>query len=77
MATVLALGGSTNAFIHLIAMAGRCGVSLTLDDFDQISRRVPVLANIRPGGRYLMNRFRLTCVSSYVAVGSGPAQYTS
>ena len=50
-ATVLALGGSTNALIHLIAMAGRCGVPLTLDDFDVIARRVPVLANIRPGGR--------------------------
>jgi dihydroxy-acid dehydratase len=57
VATVIALGGSTNAVIHLIAMAGRCGVSLTLDDFDVISRRVPVLANIRPGGAYLMEDF--------------------
>jgi dihydroxy-acid dehydratase len=57
VATVLALGGSTNAVIHLIAMAGRCGVPLTLDDFDEISRRVPVLANIRPGGAYLMEDF--------------------
>jgi len=57
VATVLALGGSTNALIRLIAMAGRCGVSLTLDDFDQISRRVPVLANIRPSGAYLMEDF--------------------
>jgi len=56
-ATVLALGGSTNALIHLIAMAGRCGVPLTLDDFDAIARRVPVLANIRPGGAYLMEDF--------------------
>ena len=56
-ATVLALGGSTNALIHLIAMAGRCGVPLTLDDFDAIARRVPVLANIRPGGTYLMEDF--------------------
>jgi dihydroxy-acid dehydratase len=55
--TVLALGGSTNAVIHLIAMAGRCGVPLTLDDFDRIARRVPVLANIRPGGAYLMEDF--------------------
>ena len=37
-ATVLALGGSTNALIHLVAMAGRAGVALTLDDFDEISR---------------------------------------
>jgi dihydroxy-acid dehydratase len=57
VATVIALGGSTNAVIHLIAMAGRCGASLTLDDFDAISRRVPVLANIRPGGAYLMEDF--------------------
>jgi dihydroxy-acid dehydratase len=55
--TVLALGGSTNAVIHLIAMAGRCGVTLTLDDFDRIARTVPVLANIRPGGAYLMEDF--------------------
>jgi len=57
VATVLALGGSTNAVIHLVAMAGRCGVPLSLDDFDEISRRVPVLANIRPGGQYLMEDF--------------------
>ncbi|HEX3920724.1 MAG TPA: dihydroxy-acid dehydratase, partial [Streptosporangiaceae bacterium] len=56
-ATVLALGGSTNALIHLIAMAGRSGVRLTLDDFDAIARRVPVLANVRPGGAYLMEDF--------------------
>ncbi|MBV9382304.1 MAG: dihydroxy-acid dehydratase [Streptosporangiaceae bacterium] len=56
-ATVLALGGSTNALIHLIAMAGRAGVELTLDDFDAISRRVPWLANIKPGGSYLMEDF--------------------
>jgi dihydroxy-acid dehydratase len=57
VATVIALGGSTNAMIHLIAMAGRCGVRLTLDDFDTISRRVPVLANIRPTGEFLMEDF--------------------
>jgi dihydroxyacid dehydratase/phosphogluconate dehydratase len=57
VATVLALGGSTNALIHLIAMAGRAGVGLTLDDFDAISRRVPWLANIKPGGTYLMEDF--------------------
>ncbi|MGA5101608.1 L-arabinonate dehydratase [Streptomyces lavendulocolor] len=55
--TVLGLGGSTNAVIHLIAMAGRSGVPLTLDDFDRIARTVPVLANLRPGGRYLMEDF--------------------
>ncbi|WP_217623818.1 L-arabinonate dehydratase [Streptomyces sp. TRM64462] len=55
--TVLALGGSTNAVIHLTAMAGRSGVELTLDDWDRIARRVPVLANLRPGGQYLMEDF--------------------
>ena len=57
VATTTALGGSTNAHIHLIAMAGRCGVPLSLDDFDAIARRVPVLANIRPSGAYLMEDF--------------------
>ncbi|MGW0775431.1 L-arabinonate dehydratase [Streptomyces sp. NPDC002835] len=56
--TVLGLGGSTNAVIHLIAMAGRAGVPLDLDDFDRIARTVPVLANVRPGGGpYLMEDF--------------------
>ncbi|MEU3609201.1 L-arabinonate dehydratase [Streptomyces sp. NPDC035033] len=57
VAAVLALGGSTNAVIHLIAMAGRSGVGLTLDDFDRIARTVPVLANLRPGGEHLMEDF--------------------
>ncbi|MER5965124.1 L-arabinonate dehydratase [Streptomyces sp. NPDC002057] len=57
VAAVLALGGSTNAVIHLIAMAGRSGVELSLDDFDRIARTVPVLANLRPGGRFLMEDF--------------------
>ena len=55
--TVLALGGSTNAVIHLIALAGRAGIQLTLDDFDTLSARTPVLANIRPTGKYLMEDF--------------------
>jgi dihydroxy-acid dehydratase len=55
--TVLALGGSTNALIHLIAMAGRGGIGLTPADFDALARRVPVLANLRPGGDWLMEDF--------------------
>lgn len=55
--TVMALGGSTNAAIHLIAMAGRNGIALDLDRFDSISRRVPVLADLRPAGSYLMEDF--------------------
>jgi dihydroxy-acid dehydratase len=55
--TVLALGGSTNAVIHLLAMARRAGVPLTLADFETLSRRTPLLANIRPSGTYLMEDF--------------------
>jgi dihydroxy-acid dehydratase len=55
--TVLALGGSTNAIIHLIAMARRLGVELGLDDFEELGRRTPLLANIRPSGAYLMEDF--------------------
>ncbi len=55
--TVLAIGGSTNAIIHLIAMARRAGVALDLDAFDAIARRTPLLANIRPSGQYLMEDF--------------------
>ncbi len=55
--TVLALGGSTNAVIHLIAMARRSGVDLTLDEFDKAAMDVPVLANLRPAGAYLMEDF--------------------
>ena len=54
---VLALGGSTNAIVHLIALARRAGVPLTLDRFDALARRTPVLANIRPSGKYLMEDF--------------------
>jgi dihydroxy-acid dehydratase len=54
---VMALGGSTNAVIHLIALARRSGVPMDLARFDEISRRVPVLANIRPSGKYLMEDF--------------------
>ncbi len=57
MIASMALGGSTNAIIHLIAMAGRIGLKLTLDQFDAISSRTPMLANIRPSGEYLMEDF--------------------
>lgn len=52
---VIALGGSTNATLHLLAMADAVGVPLTLDDFTKIGKRVPVLANLRPSGKYLMS----------------------
>jgi L-arabonate dehydrase len=52
-----AVGGSTNAVIHLLAMAGRVGVSLTLEDWDQLGREVPTLLNLMPSGQYLMEDF--------------------
>ncbi len=57
IAVDMALGGSTNAIVHLVAMARRAGVDLAIDRFDEISERVPVLANIRPSGAYLMEDF--------------------
>jgi len=53
----MAVAGSTNAIIHLVAMAGRAGVELTPDDFDAFSREVPVIANLRPSGDFLMEDF--------------------
>ncbi len=53
----MALGGSTNAIIHLIAMAGRAGAALDLERFDSLSRRTPFIGNIRPSGQYLMEDF--------------------
>jgi dihydroxy-acid dehydratase len=55
--TVLALGGSTNAIVHLIALARRANVALDLDRFDALARRTPVLANVRPSGKFLMEDF--------------------
>ncbi|MFJ6080433.1 IlvD/Edd family dehydratase [Streptomyces sp. NPDC092369] len=49
-----AVGGSTNAVVHLLAIAGRLGVDLTLDDFDRVGSRVPVLVDLQPAGRFLM-----------------------
>ena len=51
---LMALAGSTNAVLHLLALAGRVGVDLRLDRFDDISRRTPVLANVRPSGEHLV-----------------------
>jgi dihydroxy-acid dehydratase len=53
----MAMGGSTNAIIHVVAMARRAGIALDMARFDQISREIPVLANIRPSGKYLMEDF--------------------
>jgi len=51
---VIALGGSTNAVLHLLAMADACGVDLSLDDFTRIGQRVPMLADLKPSGQYAM-----------------------
>jgi len=52
-----AIGGSTNAVIHLLALAGRAGVDLALDEFDTLTREVPLLVNLMPSGKYLMEDF--------------------
>jgi dihydroxy-acid dehydratase len=57
MTAQLAIGGSTNAMIHMIAMSRRAGLPITLGDYDALSNQVPVLANIRPSGKYLMEDF--------------------
>jgi dihydroxy-acid dehydratase len=55
--TILALSGSTNSVVHLVAMARRAGIPLTIDRFDELARRTPVLGNIRPAGQFLMEDF--------------------
>ena len=55
--TATALGGSTNALVHMVAMAGRAGHEITLERFDEIAAMTPTLANIRPSGKYLMEDF--------------------
>ncbi|RAQ97508.1 dihydroxy-acid dehydratase [Thermogemmatispora tikiterensis] len=53
IAGVAASGGSTNAVLHLLALAREAGIALTIDDFDEISRRTPLIASLKPGGRYV------------------------
>jgi L-arabonate dehydrase len=55
--TLAAIGGSTNAVIHLVAIAGRLGVPLTIDDFDKLASDLPCLVNLQPSGQYLMEDF--------------------
>jgi L-arabonate dehydrase len=55
--TLAAIGGSTNAVIHLIAIAGRIGVKLTVDDFERLGSELPCLVNLQPSGQYLMEDF--------------------
>src|SRR5688572_9705764 len=53
IASVAATGGSTNAVLHLVAIAREAGVPLTLEDFDRVNARVPLLADLKPGGRFV------------------------
>ena len=53
----MAMGGSTNAIIHVVAMARRAGIALDMNRFDELAREVPVIANVRPSGKYLMEDF--------------------
>ncbi len=57
MTVDMAIGGSTNAVVHLLALAGRLGIDLKLDEFDAISRRTPYIANVKPSGEFLMEDF--------------------
>jgi len=57
IAVDMAIGGSTNAVVHLVAIAGRLGIPIELNDFDAISRRTPWIANVKPSGEYLMEDF--------------------
>ena len=59
VSAVLAIGGSTNAVVHLIALARRAGLELDMEAFDRVARETPLLANIRPSGAYLMEDFYL------------------
>src|ERR1700687_2893929 len=52
-----AIGGSTNAVVHLLALARRIGVKLTLDDWDRLGRKLPCLVNLMPSGEFLMEDF--------------------
>jgi dihydroxy-acid dehydratase len=54
---LMALGGSTNAIVHLVAIAGRLGINLPLSSFDELARTTPVIANVKPSGKFLMEEF--------------------
>src|SRR4029077_8810027 len=53
IAVVMAVGGSTNAVLHLLAIAHAAGVPLTIDDFEEVRQRIPVLCDLKPSGRYV------------------------
>jgi dihydroxy-acid dehydratase len=57
IAVIMAVGGSTNSVLHLLAIANAIGVDLTIDDFETIRKRVPVLCDLKPSGRYVATNF--------------------
>jgi len=63
------LGGSTNAVLHLTAVAHSVGITLTIDDFASVSDRIPFLADIKPSGKYVMEHI--------YKIGGIPSQFTS
>ena len=65
----MALGGSTNAVLHLIAIAHSVGVNLTVDDFQSVSERVPFIADLKPSGKYVMEDVH--------KIGGIPGEYSS
>ena len=71
---VAAVGGSTNSVVHLLAIAGRLGLDLTLEDFDAAGAGVPVMANLQPSGEFLMDDlYRAGGVLALLTAGQGPA----
>ena len=55
MMVVMAMGGSTNAVLHLLAIAHEANVEMSIDDFDRLSRKTPYMTDLRPGGQYVMS----------------------
>jgi dihydroxy-acid dehydratase len=68
-----ALAGSTNAMVHLVAIARQAGVPISLKDFDEIASRVPVIVNLRPSGKWLMEEFHCRWNGAAVAARSDAA----
>jgi len=79
MTVVMATGGSTNAVLHLIAMAHACGLELTLDDFQSVSDRTPFIADLKPSGQYVMEDLHMVSLyrDSFFQLGESGIHKTS
>ena len=78
IASVAATGGSTNAVLHLLAIAHEAGVPLDLDDFDRISARTPLIADLKPGGRFVATDLHAPAAPGWSRSGSAtPARSTA